>query len=354
MRKGRLDYRMGIGYYVQMMARMAAAVLLAEWPAGGACWAEGSSPSTQPPVQQTGGGEGGLKGEVWLVSTREATWETALEEAVQTIQYWRLQSPEKWEAVEGDVFFSRMASATPTVIYIHGNRADSAAAIEQAWVIYQGVCDAGGDRRFRLVIWSWPAERISARALTDLRFKAARSDVEAYLLAWHLKRADSSAPILLVGYSFGARVITGALHLLGGGRIMGRSLNDADSGSDSGSKGRFRAVLVASAIGNDWLLPGGRHDRALFPLEKMLVTVNCADPALRWYRGLERCDSPALGRTGPVLVNGSDSLRDKVESISVVDSVGKQHDYRAYLLAPELQARLPVYLFGPGKTAKGP
>ena len=288
---------------------------------------------------------GSLKGEVWLVSTREADWETVLEEAVRTIHYWRLESLECWEEEDGDTFFSQMASPMPMMIYIHGNRSDSAEAIQQAWTMYGRVCEAAGERKFRLVIWSWPADRISGRPLSDLRFKAGRSDVEAYLLAWHLRRMPSSEPILLVGYSFGARVITGALHLLGGGRIMGRSLTVSEFRSGGG----FRVILAAAAIGNDWILPEGRHHWALSQVEKMLVTVNRMDPALRWYPGLERGDGPALGRTGPGQGGCSGWQIGKIESLPVDCSVGKQHSWRAYLQTPELQARLPVYLFASPK-----
>ncbi len=335
-------------------------------------------------------GQRNPKRDVWLIDTHEAVWQTDLSEAVSTIRYWRLGDSAAWEAVDQESFFSEMARPVPTVIYIHGNWTDVGTAIQQAWTIGRPLWEAaGGNRRFRLVVWCWPAERTASRLLSDLRFKAGRSDVEAYLLARHLEPMPPSKPILLVGYSFGARVITGALHLVGGGRLMGRSLRpDASitsgtyssesrstglrwpagtnaatapeqslggcsrAGNGSHLPGPFRAVLLAAAIGNDWLLPGGRHQQALLPLEKMLVTVNWADPALRWYHRLEPCDSPALGWAGlpaancPAYPLAKNDLTGKIEWLSVTSSVGKQHTWRVYLESPDVQARLLEYVFG--------
>ncbi len=283
---------------------------------------------------------GAVCGEVWLLSTQEVPWGATAEEAAEWIGYWRWKSPDQWETVDRAGLWDHIASPLPTVIYIHGNRTDPATAIEQAWTIYRAVCARAGDQKFRLFIWSWPSERIPGRQLPDLRLKADRSDEEAYHLAWHLKRMSQERPITLVGYSFGARVITGALHLLGGGCVAGRSLPVSESSSGR----RFRVVLVAAAIGNDWILPGRRHARALSQMEQMLVTKNWSDPALRWYPRLERRDSPALGRTGPVLLHCLQEV-PKIESLSVACWVGKQHYWRLYLTVPELQARLPEYLF---------
>jgi len=389
--------------------------------------------------------EGEAKTQVWLISTHQADWQTDLSEALWRIRYWRLASSAEWEATDQAAFFASLASPMPTVIYIHGNWAQPDTAIQQAWTIYRPLWQAAGQRRFRLLVWCWPAERTSARLLTDLRFKAGRSDVEAYLLACHLEQMACSEPILLVGYSFGARVITGALHLVGGGRLMGRTVRPEVSPASESSglcnpadpekairtdrsptPARFRAILVAAAIGNDWLLPGGRHHQALSQLEKLLVTVNRADPALRWYPHLEPCVSPALGwagpkggpslheqtpptehtgpqeKTGPTdasqpteasaptdetgskdrpgpkegivppdqtdLKNGATPKREidsrydrggdslpsrpgfvsssaKIEVLWVTCSVGNRHDWRLYLQTPELQTRLPEYLF---------
>ena len=427
--------------------------------------------------------EGEPKAQVWLISTHQADWQTDLSEAFSIIRYWRLGSSAQWKATDQEAFFADLAFPMPTVIYIHGNWTQLDTAIQQAWTISGPLWQAAGQRRFRLVVWCWPAERTSARLLTDLRFKAGRSDVEAYLLARHLQRMACSEPILLVGYSFGARVITGALHLLGGGRLMGRSLLSeagdsepscwgsrkglsAEAGrsgptrlpagfgqdnrvgqaahslprrqvglpaggqteNSSHRTGRFRGILIAAAIGNDWLLPGGRHQQALSQLEKLLVTVNRADPALRWYPRLEPGHSPALGwagppggtglhqqtpstkETGPQEVTGPknatqptdatqppvetgpkdrpgpkegivptdqtgskngptpqgkiDARHDrrvdsfpsrlgfgsshaKIEVLWITCSVGNQHDWRLYLQTPELQGRLPRYLFDP-------
>ena len=383
----------------QAVLMMGMAVLLLVMPdrANGLSW---PNPKGEP------------KAQVWLISTHPADWQTDLSEALSTIRYWRLASSAEWEPTDQEAFFADLASPMPTVIYIHGNWTQPDTALQQAWTISDPLWQAAGNRRFRLLVWCWPAERTSARLLTDLRFKAGRSDVEAYLLARHLERMACSEPILLVGYSFGARVITGALHLLGGGRLMGRTVwpevspaseFSSSAGNWAGSQkpirtdrspgpGRFRTILIAAAIGNDWLLPGGRHQQALSQLEKLLVTVNRADPALRWYPHLEPCDAPALGWAGPKGESGlhdktpptdatgskdgtapedKTGLRDdhgagspakhwtgsspaKIEVLWVTCSVGNQHNWRLYLQTPELQTRLTDYLFDSPRPPEAP
>ena len=80
-----------------------------------------------------------------------------------------------------------------------------------------------------------------------------------------------------MGYSFGARISTGTLHLLGGGSINGRSLPL----EPAPNRAPRRAVLLAAAVGRDALAPGHRHsDRRLGQVDRMVITVNPRDRVL--------------------------------------------------------------------------
>lgn len=279
---------------------------------------------------------------MWLLSTRSAPPCADLDQACAHFRAWRLGPDGQWVAAGLDALLAADDPAVPTTIYIHGNRADAQRAIQQAWPVYRCLEQDPAGRRFRFIIWSWPADRVRGRQLTDLRLKAARSDEQSLYLAWCLDHMRADVPVNLVGYSFGARVITGALHLLGGGQVAGQSL----ARRSSETRRPLRAVLVAAAIGNDWLGPGQRHGLALGQVDRLLVTANACDRALKWYPWLHRRDAPALGRTGTAwpCLRGADAA--KVEHVSLSWRVGKVHEWTAYLNAPELRAQLPAYAFG--------
>jgi hypothetical protein len=278
--------------------------------------------------------------EIWLVSTREIPSCTPPAEARP--RYWRLGADQQWAASEPAAFFAAHDPAVPTIFFVHGNRSDANDAIQTGWDIYQCLREQAGGRPLRFVVWSWPADRIPGRNRPDVRIKAARSDVEAGYLAEALGAIPPRVPISLVGYSFGARTICGALALLpGGGASQG-----AGGGREGAPRAPIRAVLVAAAVDDSALAPCGASGGALGPVDRVLVTCNPADHALRWYRHMERRRGPgALGFRGPACVAESDPLRPKLELVNLACEVGKDHTWAGYIAAPSIRSRLAWYAF---------
>ncbi len=289
--------------------------------------------------------------DVWLICTRSAPLCGSPQEASAAFGYWRLGPDGQWQPADLETLAASDDPEVPTTIYIHGNLADRNGAIEQAWPVYQCLAQDPSHRRFRLIIWSWPADQVLRRKVRDLRLKASRSDIQSLYVAWYLDRMRPDVPVNLVGYSFGARVITGALHLLGGGQVAGYSLSERRAPRRT----PVRAVLVAAAIGSDWLAAGHRHGQALGQVDRLLVTQNRCDPALKWYSALDRgCHETALGALGPTCLAGLGAEAAKIELAGVTCEVGRVHNWRVYLNAPELWARLPDYAFGGPAEAKSP
>lgn len=276
--------------------------------------------------------------EVWLISTRCAPRSGRVDTGLGQIEYWRLGADNRWLAADADAFRETGEPAVPTTFVIHGNRQTHAKAIRSGWGVYCRMRRDAGGRPFRLVIWSWPSERIRGTNRRDVRVKACRSDMQSCYLAECLSRLDPDLPVCLVGYSFGARIVTGALHLLAGGQVAGRAL-----GEPSGVGRRpIRAVLVAGALDADWLLPGRRNGLALSQVERLLVTRNCRDPALRLYPLMYYLGGPqALGFAGPACCGQS----EKIELLDVSCSVGRTHAWARYLQSPGLCGRLAWYTF---------
>ena len=88
-------------------------------------------------------------------------------------------------------------------------------------------------RRIRFVIFSWPSSKVSGGLLNDVRVKAARTGPAGCQLAWLIDQMPAETPLSLVGFSFGARIITGGLHVLAGGSLGGSMQSDRARASRS-------------------------------------------------------------------------------------------------------------------------
>ena len=114
----------------------------------------------------------------------------------------------------------RRAGGRPPVP-IHGNGTDDEWAVRHGNEFYGLMKQRACGRPFRLVVWSWPADRVVRRIRPDVQIKVCRSDVEAYYLAHVLSGLPKAAPLSLTGYSLGCRTVSGALQLLAGGSVAG-------------------------------------------------------------------------------------------------------------------------------------
>src|SRR5690606_32297914 len=147
----------------------------------------------------------------------------------------------------------------PTVVYIHGNRVENGEDKPHGlWFHRSLAARTPSDGPMRFVIWSWPSSQIRG-VVNDYQVKAARTKQVGWQLAWAVDRLPPETPLALVGYSYGARVVTGTLHLLAGGSLGELSLPERAHWS----RPPIRAALIAAAVDAQWIRPGGYHGRAL-------------------------------------------------------------------------------------------
>jgi hypothetical protein len=279
--------------------------------------------------------------QVWLVSSRQAACDPPACGGEAMLGYWFLGPDHQWVSASLDAFLATDNTAVPTVIFVHGNRVDANDAVCDGWVVLGQLTAAAQGRPFRFVIFSWPADRLDGSQRADVQCKAARCDAQSYYLAWLTNRMHPGVPLDLIGFSFGARVVTGALELLGGGCVAGQVLPDRTPGHTP-----IRAMLVAAALDSDWLLPGHRDGLALGQVERMLVSVDPADRALHFYPRLYGRGGPeALGSCGPDCLQQLGPQAIKIELVDVQCEVGKVHDWDNYASASSLMCRLGWYAF---------
>jgi hypothetical protein len=159
---------------------------------------------------------------------------------------------------------------------------------------------------------------------------------------------NPDADISMIGYSFGTRVVAGGLHLVGGGDLCGLSLKSpvlvtaTDRGvftADKPASRNCRAVLLAAAMGSDWLVDGGFNERALGQTTEMLSIYSTSDRVLKFYplATREKHDA-ALGYRGLAQLPPRDDGNGKLAELDVSYLIGTDHHLNTYLGHAEIAA----------------
>jgi hypothetical protein len=216
-----------------------------------------------------------------------------------------------------------------TVIFVHGNQISSGEDCRTGLDLYRRLvrCHCS-NQPIRFMIYSWPAAKISG-PLKDVRAKAARTQPLGWELAWFMDQIPGETPIGLIGYSFGARIITGALHILGGGELCGKGLDE----QEHFDRAPVRVVLIAAALNSNWLGPHQFHGLAMTQVDQMLLLNNREDLAMRYYHFTTKNGRPqALGLCGPTYLAPED--REKICNRDLSRYDGSRHDLMRYLGAP--------------------
>jgi|GEM_PF-1935349 len=280
--------------------------------------------------------------ELWFVSSRCARCET---DGTVRLQYWRYIDG-KWESRK----LADLQAADPslrTCIHVHGNRVNFCQANAGGWKFYETLTGGQTERPpMRFIIFTWPSDRIQGSSRKDVQAKAVRAECHSYYVAWLARQISPETPLSMVGYSFGTRVIGGALHLLGGGSLRGRAVGEADE------RPGIRVVMLAAAMDNSHFLPGQAFQCAACQIDQLLVTRNTADRAMKWYPLLYKMmlrpqrGQQALGYTGVAGLHCLPCLAGRVEHRDVTCAVGNFHDWSgcAYLM-PGLSERMRQYIY---------
>ncbi|MBX3414560.1 MAG: hypothetical protein KF708_17870 [Pirellulales bacterium] len=276
--------------------------------------------------------------DVWLVSSRRASRCGDPEIGYERLDYWHAEDGCHWTRATAEEFHVADNPRVPTIFFVHGNRADFGEAQQMGWQWVRRF-ERGdyGDGPARLVIYTWPSDAIPGKPIEDARIKAGTSESYAWYLAALVDRLAPEVPVGLVGYSYGARLITASLHLMGGGRIAGRQLTPTPA-----ADGRpVRAVLIAAALDHHWLGVGQHHGMALSQVESLVVFVNGEDPVLRLYphlyghgRGPE-----ALGRTGVASRTRLGEHGAKLWQVNVTGAIGRHHDWTHHVNSGAVMGR---------------
>ncbi|HEX4414556.1 MAG TPA: hypothetical protein VH107_13070 [Lacipirellulaceae bacterium] len=235
-----------------------------------------------------------------------------------------------WQPGDLQSFLS-LDPTVPTVIFVHGNQISPWDAKSEGLAVYRRMISHGCDSPpIRFVIFSWPSSKVPG-LLHDIRVKAARTGPAGYELAWLIDQMPTETPLSLVGFSFGARIVTGSLHVLAGGSLGGCCCLSEHVHPD---RPPMSVILMASALHSYWLAPGQYHGLAMTQVSRMCLINNCDDSAMKYYGFIEPglCGPQALGLCGPTCI--SPEYAQKIVNRDVSCSVGSEHLLMRYLCAP--------------------
>jgi hypothetical protein len=226
-------------------------------------------------------------------------------------------------------------AAVPTLIFVHGNQITPSDARREGLAVYRKVMHYGSDGPpIRFVIFSWPSSRVGG-LLRDVRVKATRTDPAGCQLAWLLDQMPAETPVTLVGFSYGARIITAGLHILAGGHLGHLHLAEPVHPQRS----PVNVVLMGSALHAHWLGEGQYHGLAMTQVNQMLLVNNCSDLAMRYYHLAfpGRGRPQALGLRGPTRMSSEHRMKVQMRDVS---RYGSQHNLFLYLCDPVVPGQI--------------
>ena len=253
---------------------------------------------------------------------------------VQAYQVCDESGRRRWQPYDLESLVTADASV-PTLVFVHGNQIAPGEDKQEGLTVYRRLVNYGGNSGpIRCVIFSWPSTKIRG-PLNDYRVKAARTRPVGCEFAWFLNQLPADTPLTLVGYSYGARVITGGLHILAGGTLSGLGL-DQPVHTD---RRPVNVVLIAAALHANWLGPNQYHGLAMSQVDHMLMLNNCQDVAMRYYHFSSKYGRPqALGLRGPTCISPEDRAKITMRDLSCYD--GPRHDLFRYLAAPGVPGQI--------------
>lgn len=181
-----------------------------------------------------------------------------------------------------------------TILYVHGNFMERNNALERFLIVNRYLKEQT-DQPYRLLMLSWPSQK-ERKPLRDVFSNAESAECQSLYFAWMLQRLRNEPKLSVLGFSYGARAVTGGLHLDAGGILPGYAQSPLPNTS---SELNIRLGLVAPAIDRNWIERNGRHNLALTHVDSMMNLYNSKDPILRRFRFLDRFSRPiAAGFSG--------------------------------------------------------
>lgn len=265
---------------------------------------------------------------VWEVSTRHVTSTCSIrcDDNYQVSQF----AACSWNTSEkSNLLDDVQQNDVQTIIYVHGNWMPWCDARQRALMIYRSLA-ARSQTPVRLIAFSWPSEQ-KERPARDVISKKPLLVANSFHLANFINELPAGQPTGIIGYSFGAAIVTGSLHLLAGGALECQVLGSTDKPLHL-----LQVSLMAPAFDRTDLGINGHYSQALQVTDRMVNLYNSQDPILRRFRFFDRSTDPVAAGFSGLAVTRAVSPLDANEKVRQYDcrAVGRSHAEVEYYRCP--------------------
>lgn len=279
----------------------------------------------------------------WIVSSRSAPQRIQDVHSWQQLTYYESVNTQQVVRRTSQDFVQAMQPGVPVCIMVHGSFIEWDIALQDAFYTYQWLAKANGGKPMRMVFYTWPSDGpLTYIPTVDVQRMGRRADHNGVYLSRVIQWMPADSPVSLLGHSHGTRVISSALHLMGGGEIHSKyRCNFRPHGR------RIRTVFAAAAVDHYWLNPNNRFGRALFATESLVNLQNRRDAALGVYPWLKPLSGRALARAGFTRIDQRQlgSLNGRIVTMDVTELIQRHHIWPHYYEAPQIAQSLAPYLF---------
>jgi hypothetical protein len=268
---------------------------------------------------------------IWTLSTRHLTYNVRnanLENP--SFATYRLDTRGGSRRVRLNDFYQELGKDRDLVVYVHGNRLDREDALDRGLSVYQLTRCYQRRGPVDWVIMTWPSDK-EGMIISDARRKLLRINAQGMYLACLLrKRVELGTPTTLIGYSFGVRIISGALHAMAGGKLGGRTFP-----AEPITGIPYDVGFVAPATESNALSRRGVHYLATKNMDQMVLLYNRHDAVLKRYWLLNMVQGTlALGYTGytgpRAFAPRADNTTLPIQSRECSYGLGIRHDEVTY------------------------
>ncbi|MDR1485900.1 MAG: alpha/beta hydrolase [Planctomycetaceae bacterium] len=250
--------------------------------------------------------------DVWFADTRRG------------LEIDQLDQNSKWKTSTLNAFIQTHNPDKPLVIVTHGYKMTYPEA-KQFGIEFSKLTRGFGEHRF--LFWSWDSEKEMCGIKSDAINAGKKADSEAKHLTHFLKQLKSGSKIALIGFSYGARLISVSLQELATEQLA-QDNPDNKNTQTKNTQTKIRVIFLAAAVDSDQFGQNKKYGNVLSITEALLVNVNLSDPALMLYPLLSGVSSPkAVGRCGINIAGLPKNLAEKIKSINVRPEIGIDHTF---------------------------
>lgn len=268
--------------------------------------------------------------DIWRVDSSVVAFLPNSENHFSKLAYFRWEK-NRWVASDADTFFATQQPEVPLIVFAPGYTSTT----PQTTKVGLGLVRTfDPNKPCRVVFWDWFSDKGTGSIRRDVRSKLPIVNNTGNYLALFLQKLQPQSKVCLFGFSFGSRIMCHAVETLrkNGQRPEGLRLN---------------LVLSGAATDQLWFAQGQKHSKTPEVTEKILVTYNPSDWALRFYPLMydHRDKAPALGFVGLPLRSISPEFRAQFECINVQRYIGKEHQTLLHVQTPVFRSRIGSYFF---------